>query len=110
MINRVKRYITFIIENPYFLYEDQTIKDLLLNIEKYNVKSYLVINRNGILKGIVTNRDINSHLNSKNTYECNISDIMTKDLVTATMDNNKRRSIRYDEYIQNRKTTNYQST
>jgi IMP dehydrogenase len=86
MIKNVKRYLSFIIENPYTVYENETIDMLLKKIKQTKVQSYLVVNIDEILVGIITSRDINAHLVSGNQNNIHVSEIMTKDLITASVD------------------------
>jgi IMP dehydrogenase len=57
MVNKVKRYLSYIITNPYTILETETIHDLLNKIKEYHVYSYLVTDEKNTLKGIVTKRD-----------------------------------------------------
>lgn len=86
MIKKVKRHLSFIIENPYTVYENETINSLLNKIKQTKVQSYLVINIDEILVGIITKRDLNAHKVSKNSNDIHVSEIMTKDLITASLD------------------------
>lgn len=80
MVNKVKRYLSFIIREPYKLYEHQTINDIIDSINKYGVYSYMIVDRTDKLIGIVTKRDINPYLNSKDVL---IKDIMTRDIIIS---------------------------
>jgi len=77
MVNKVKRYLSFIITKPYTILESETVQDLLNKIKEYNVYSYLVTDENNTLKGIVTKRDLNAHIIANNDNSIKISDIMT---------------------------------
>ena len=77
MIKKVKRYLTFIIENPYTILETETVQDLLNKIKEYNVYSYLVTDNTNTLKGIVTKRDLNGHIINNDDNNIKIKDIMT---------------------------------
>ena len=77
MVNKVKRYLSFIITKPYTILETETVHDLLNKIKEYNVYSYLVTDENNTLKGIVTKRDLNAHIIANNDNTIKISDIMT---------------------------------
>jgi IMP dehydrogenase len=77
MVNKVKRYLSYIITNPYTILETETVQDLLNKIKEYNVYSYLVTDENNILKGIVTKRDLNSHLIANKDNSVKITTIMT---------------------------------
>lgn len=58
MVRRVKRAESYIINNPYTAYETDTIGKVKGYINKYNVKTYLIIDQTRKLKGIITNRDM----------------------------------------------------
>ena len=86
MVKNVKRHLSFIIEKPYTVYENETIETLLNKIKQTKVQSYLVTNIDEILVGIITKRDLNVHLVSGNKNNIHVSEIMTKDLITANVD------------------------
>jgi IMP dehydrogenase len=77
MVNKVKRYLSFVISNPYTILESETVNDLLKKIKECNVYSYLVTDEKNILKGIVTKRDLNAHLIKNNDNSIKITEIMT---------------------------------
>ncbi|QKF93918.1 inosine-5'-monophosphate dehydrogenase [Fadolivirus algeromassiliense] len=58
MVKRVKRAESYMIYNPYTAFEDETILDIKNKINKYNVRSYLIVDNDNVLKGILTSRDI----------------------------------------------------
>ncbi len=66
------------IENPYSITADKTIKDALDYAENRDISGLLVVDNTSKLIGIVTERDL-LFANSKNL----IQDVMTKDVVTA---------------------------
>jgi len=76
-IKKVKRHLSFIIENPYTILETETVNDLYRYIKKCNIHSFLVTNYNNELCGIITNRDLNAHLMTDNSNDTLIKDIMT---------------------------------
>jgi IMP dehydrogenase len=77
MIKKVKRHLSFIIENPYTINENETVEDLNKYIKKYKVNSFLVINKENKLTGIITKRDLNAHVIFDNFLTRYIKDIMT---------------------------------
>jgi len=77
MVNKVKRYLSYIITNPYTILETETVQDLLNKIKEHNVYSYLVTDENNILKGIVTKRDLNKHIITNMDNSVKITEIMT---------------------------------
>jgi len=86
LVKNVKRHLSFIIEKPYTVYENETIDTLLNKIKQTKVQSYLVTNIDEVLVGIITKRDLNVHLVSGNKNNIHVSEIMTKDLITANID------------------------
>ena len=85
---KVKRSGSVMIENPYSISSEKSIKDALEYAEDKDISGLLVVDSNSKLVGIVTERDL-LFANSAGT----ISDIMTKDVVTAkpgvTLDESK---------------------
>jgi len=77
MIKQVKRYLTYINENPYTILHTDTVNTLLQKIEKHKVYSYLVTNNENELLGIVTKRDLNTHIIQNSDNSNLITSIMT---------------------------------
>ena len=75
---KVKRSGSVMIENPYSISLEKSIKDALDYAEDKEISGLLVVDSNFKLVGIVTERDL-LFANSNGS----ISDIMTKDVVTA---------------------------
>ena len=75
---KVKRSGSVMIENPYSISSDKSISDALDYAEDKEISGLLVVNSNSKLVGIVTERDL-LFANSNGI----ISDVMTKDVVTA---------------------------
>ena len=93
MVKKVKRFTNYIIKNPYHININDTIENLILKMDKYNVKTILVTKNNiddikieikkdkeqeenKLLMGIVTHRDIEYyHASEKKIIK--ISEIMT---------------------------------
>ncbi|MFQ5969823.1 MAG: IMP dehydrogenase [Nitrososphaerales archaeon] len=78
-VQKVKRSESIIIEQPYTITQDQTIRDALDQMSKRNVSGLLVVEDGSKLVGILTGRDISfeSNLNRK------VSDVMTRNVVTT---------------------------
>lgn len=80
---RVKRSESIVIEQPYTLTSERTLKDALAVMRDNNVSGLLITNPDGGLTGILTSRDIlfEDDLSKK------VSEIMTKDkdLITAPL-------------------------
>jgi len=77
MVKQVKRYLTYINENPYTILESETVNTLLHKIDTYKVYSFLVTNSENELLGIVTKRDLNAHIIKNHDNDMNITCIMT---------------------------------
>src|SRR3989338_2316938 len=78
---KVKRSQNIIIEHPYILLPDRTLGEAREFMETHGVKGILIVEPNGTLAGILTNRDIRFETNDSKK----VSELMTKkqDLVTA---------------------------
>ncbi len=76
---KVKRSGSVMIENPYTINQEKTVKDAIDYAEKKEISGLLVVDSDSKLVGIVTDRDL---LFEKNTSHL-IKDVMTKDVVTA---------------------------
>lgn len=57
-VRRVKRFESGVVYNPITLAPDQTLADAKALQERYNVTGFPVVDRNGRVVGIVTNRDM----------------------------------------------------
>ncbi|KOA18293.1 inosine-5'-monophosphate dehydrogenase [Clostridium homopropionicum DSM 5847] len=79
-VDRVKRQENGVITDPFFLAPENTIEDALNLMSKYRI-SGIPITVNGILVGIITNRDIAFETN----YNQPIKNVMTSEnLITAS--------------------------
>jgi len=79
-VDRVKRSESGMIVDPVTIHPDQLVRDALEVMASYKVSGLPVVDREGQLKGILTNRD----LRFCSEFDRPISDFMTKeDLVTA---------------------------
>jgi IMP dehydrogenase len=74
-VDKVKRSEHGMITDPIFLYPDQTVGDALNIMAKYHISGLPVVEKNGKLVGIVTNRDLRFETDmNKKIYE-----VMTKE-------------------------------
>ena len=79
-ILKVKRSGSVMIENPYSISSEKSIQDALDIADEKEISGLLVVDSNSKLIGIVTERDLLfANQNDK------ISDVMTKDVVTANV-------------------------
>ncbi len=78
MVDRVKKYESVIIKNPLTLSPEQKIGDALDIMQRENISGFPIV-KNGVLVGILTNRDLRFELDPDRL----ISEVMTQDVVTA---------------------------
>lgn len=80
-IKKVKRFTNYVIDNPFTLSPDQTINNYEQLAADTGINGFPVVNKNGILMGIVTRRDVAFQTN-KNKI---IKEVMTpqSELITA---------------------------
>lgn len=76
---KVKRSGSVIIENPYFIKPDQSVREAVSYMKEKEVSGLLVIDSNSKLVGILTRRDIMFESDSTKL----VKDVMTNDVVTA---------------------------
>ncbi|SMX28143.1 Inosine-5'-monophosphate dehydrogenase [Pelagimonas phthalicica] len=57
-VRRVKRFESGIVYNPVTLTVNQTLSDAKTLVERYNFTGFPVVDANGIVQGILTNRDM----------------------------------------------------
>ncbi|MEK6791258.1 MAG: IMP dehydrogenase [Deltaproteobacteria bacterium] len=78
MVDKVKKYESVIIRNPLTLHPDQRLSDALEIMKTEQISGFPVV-KDGVLVGILTNRDLRFEYNPRKR----IVDMMTKDVVTA---------------------------
>ena len=83
MIKKVKRYLSFIIENPYTILNTDTVVNLLDKIKKYKINSYIVIDNENNFIGLITKRDLASHIITGKSNDILINEITNKDIITV---------------------------
>ncbi|HLC25111.1 MAG TPA: IMP dehydrogenase [Nitrosopumilaceae archaeon] len=76
---KVKRSGSVIIENPYFIKPDQSVREAVSYMKEKEVSGLLVTDSNSKLVGILTRRDIMFESESTKL----VKDVMTSDVVTA---------------------------
>jgi len=75
MVKKVKRHLSYIIENPYTINENETLENL---INKHNTSGIMVIDNHNKFVGIISKKDIQIHnLTTNNEKETLVKDIMT---------------------------------
>lgn len=98
-VRRVKRSESGLIIDPITLEADQTIGQAMLIMKEHKIGGIPIVNKDGLLVGILTNRDLRFEKNTKRK----ISEVMTKDrLVTAPegMDLKKAEAILQDYKVE----------
>lgn len=79
-VDRVKRSQNFVITNPFFLTPEHFVHEAEALMNRYKISGVPICDDNGILVGILTNRDLRFEVD----YNQKIGKMMTKDnLVTA---------------------------
>lgn len=78
-VKKVKRAENVIISDPITIGLEGTVAEALTLMAEYKIGGIPVIDRNGILKGIVTSRDLRFENNRKKK----ITEVMTTDLITT---------------------------
>lgn len=78
-VRRVKRSESIIIEKPYTLSINATLKEVKYLMDEKEVGGILITNNDGKLVGILTHRDVLF----QNNLDTRITELMTKDVVTA---------------------------
>lgn len=82
MVDRVKRSENGVIQNPFYLSPDHLVGDANALMGKYRISGVPICDENGVLVGIITNRDL--RFMEETDFAQPIKDVMTKDnLVTA---------------------------
>ena len=78
-VRSVKRFESGMVANPITIAPDATLGDLMALKEKHRISGIPVVDANGKLEGIITNRDVRfaTDMNSK------VADLMTRTLVTV---------------------------
>lgn len=78
-VRKVKRYESGMVVNPVTIHPDATRADLKLIGEKYNISGIPVVEDDGTLVGIVTNRDVRFATDPNET----VRNLMTKEIITV---------------------------
>jgi len=78
----VKRFLNWIIESPVTIAQDARVRDVRLLVEKHGVSGFPVVNEDGVLQGIITNRDLRFCKDDS----LPVTAVMISELFTATSD------------------------
>ena len=57
-VTSVKRYLNWIIESPITVPQDAYVRDVRVLVDTFGVSGFPVVDSDGIIKGIITNRDL----------------------------------------------------
>ncbi|GHT69986.1 inosine-5'-monophosphate dehydrogenase [Spirochaetia bacterium] len=77
-VGNVKRYLNWVIDSPITVTDDALVKDVKELRDRYNFSGMPVLNKDGILVGIITSRDLKFCQDDSIA----VRDVMTKDPVT----------------------------
>ncbi len=79
---KVKRSEGILIENPYTLKKENTLKEAKDFMKSYNINALIIVNKENVVEGILTSRDLVFEEN----FDKKISEAMTSkdELITAT--------------------------
>lgn len=78
-VYRVKRYNSEIISDPIFIQSGSTINDLYNMRKRFHISGLPVVNKDGILLGIITNRDTKFIEETSSQFlSCRVDQFMTK--------------------------------
>lgn len=83
-VRKVKRAENVMISDPITIGPDATVAEAINLMIEYGIGGIPVVDENGILKGIVTNRD----LRFENKRSRKITEVMTTDVITTTQNTN----------------------
>ncbi|MDR3019485.1 MAG: IMP dehydrogenase [Treponema sp.] len=75
----VKRFMNWIIESPFTVHENASVGDARDLSRKLGFSGLPIVDQNGILKGIITNRDLRFCRDDN----MSVTQLMTKELITA---------------------------
>lgn len=76
MVKKVKRHLSYMIEQPYTIHANATINDLIDMHNKYNVSGIIVVDDSNKFVGIVSKKDVQIHQLTESKFTL-VSDIMT---------------------------------
>lgn len=84
-VKKVKRFESGIVTDPICIQEESTLNDAIKLMHEFEVSGFPVLNSQGNLVGILTNRDIRfaQNLNEK------VKNLMTKDVITVSKNASK---------------------
>ena len=87
-VKKVKRFEAGIVYNPITMSPNNTIEDVLNVMEEHRISGFPVVNKDNILLGIITNRDVRFVINKKTK----VRDLMTKKVISITKTQSKAMS------------------
>lgn len=83
-VKLVKRAENVMIYDPVTIHDDANVADAINLMNEYHIGGIPVVDRNRVLRGIVTNRDLRFERN----YKRKIKEVMTTNLITTDHDTN----------------------
>ncbi|MCL2808890.1 MAG: IMP dehydrogenase [Treponema sp.] len=79
-VSNVKRYLNWIIESPITVPHDAHVRDVRVLVDTFGVSGLPVVDGNGVLKGIITNRDLRFCRDDS----LPVTKVMSSDLIVVT--------------------------
>jgi len=79
-VANVKRFLNWIIESPVTIPQDAHVRDVRLLVETFGVSGFPVVDGDGVLKGIITNRDLRFCRDDS----LSVTDVMTSGLIVVS--------------------------
>ncbi len=78
-VSKVKRWMSWMIADPYTLGQDNSLKDAKELMEKHNIAGIPIVDDQRKLMGIITKRDLHFETN----LDLKIGEVMTREVITA---------------------------
>ena len=94
----VKRYEAGMVVNPYTITAEKTLGDALAMMSRYSISGVPVVDSQGKLEGILTNRDVRFATDESQR----VADLMTKPVITVTnsANHNEARALLHQHRIE----------
>jgi IMP dehydrogenase len=76
-VTNVKRFLNWIIESPITISQDAHVRDVRILVDTFGVSGFPVVNSEGIVTGIITNRDLRFCRDDS----LSVTEVMTNELI-----------------------------
>jgi IMP dehydrogenase len=108
-VKQVKRYLQYIITNPYTISSNSKYNDIIDASNKYNVSSFCIVDENYKLVGLITRRDL-EYIRfcveaNPDIHLVNISNFMTKSIMKIICNDDNHTFENLDYILSNAKMT-----